>query len=131
METHQLQMISNIAICFDLLVSLHIFTVHIKVLFIAPIPGKKKPELAYSSVIQEEDKDIPNLEFLEKNGASPNNTLLIEKMQFRNIVKRPTKSASKVCLPLEINAHVSLCFVGCLFNYSFTFDVGIRLHAGA
>ncbi|KAM7488327.1 hypothetical protein LguiB_025811 [Lonicera macranthoides] len=71
------------------------FTVHIKVLFIAPIPGKKKPELAYSSVIQEEEKDIPDLEFPEKNGASPKNTLLIEKRQFQNIVKRPTKSGAK------------------------------------
>lgn len=67
-------------------------------LFIAPIPGKKKSELAYSSVIkeEEEDKDIPNLQIPEKNGASLNNTL---QMRFHNIVKRPKKSGSKVRLP--------------------------------
>ncbi|KAA8548722.1 hypothetical protein F0562_000406 [Nyssa sinensis] len=66
-----------------------------KVLFIAPVHGKKKPQLAFSNVVKDQNSTIQNLEVLEKNGESPNHALEIRKVRLENIVKRPTKPGSK------------------------------------
>ncbi|KAI8009635.1 putative ion channel POLLUX-like 2 [Camellia lanceoleosa] len=66
-----------------------------KVLFIAPIHGKKKPQLAYPDVVKEENRMADNLGVLEKNGESPNQASEMKRMRLQNIVKRPTRSGSK------------------------------------
>ncbi|KAL7251635.1 hypothetical protein ACSBR1_013475 [Camellia fascicularis] len=66
-----------------------------KVLFIAPIHGKKKPQLAYPDVVKEENRIADNLGVLEKNGESPNQASEMKRMRLQNIVKRPTRSGSK------------------------------------
>ncbi|XP_059650710.1 putative ion channel POLLUX-like 2 isoform X3 [Cornus florida] len=62
-----------------------------KVLFISPVHGKRKPQLAYSNVVREEENTFHNL----LNSESPNHALEIIKTRLRNIVKRPTKPGSK------------------------------------
>ncbi|GFZ08785.1 ion channel POLLUX-like protein, putative [Actinidia rufa] len=66
-----------------------------KVLFIAPVHGKKKPQLAYPNVVGEENMIADNLGVVEKNADSPNPALEMIKMRLQNIVKRPSKSGSK------------------------------------
>lgn len=66
-----------------------------KVLFIAPIHGKKKPHLAYSNVVKEGTNSIQNAEVLERNCGTPNHALELKKMRLENIVKRTTKPSSK------------------------------------
>ncbi|XP_028054509.1 putative ion channel POLLUX-like 2 isoform X5 [Camellia sinensis] len=66
-----------------------------KVLFIAPIHGKKKPQLACPDIVKEENRMADNLGVLEKNGESPNQASEMKRMRLQNIVKRPTRSGSK------------------------------------
>ncbi|THG06269.1 hypothetical protein TEA_006044 [Camellia sinensis var. sinensis] len=66
-----------------------------KVLFIAPVHGKKKPRLEYQNVVKEENKTPINVEVVEKNSESPKQSLEMKRMRLENIVKRPTKSGSK------------------------------------
>ncbi|XP_017255961.1 putative ion channel POLLUX-like 2 isoform X2 [Daucus carota subsp. sativus] len=66
-----------------------------KVLFIAPIPGKKKPYLASPDVISEDVSGIHNLVQVNKNVESLSFAQHMEKLRFENIVKRPKKSGSK------------------------------------
>lgn len=68
--------------------SLHLFLIHrtcmMKVLFIAPLYGRRKPQLSYSNVV-EEDKEDYNLKMAA-----------IEKLRNENTRKRPSKRWSKV-----------------------------------
>ncbi|XP_057960222.1 putative ion channel POLLUX-like 2 [Malania oleifera] len=66
-----------------------------KVLFIAPVHGKRKMQLAYSNVVLERANDTKHLEAVEKNDGSPNHVLELKKTRLENIVKRPTKPGSK------------------------------------
>lgn len=65
-----------------------------KVLFIGPVHGKKRPQLAYSNISDESDNAINDSHTVEKNGQFRSNTLEITKARLENIVKR-TKSGSK------------------------------------
>ncbi|KAF8388169.1 hypothetical protein HHK36_026835 [Tetracentron sinense] len=66
-----------------------------KVLFIGPVDGKRKPQVAVSNFVKEEIRTYQNLEVLEKNGESIEHTLQLKKARLDNIVQRPSKSGSK------------------------------------
>lgn len=66
-----------------------------KVLFIGPVHGKKKPQLALQDVVQEDNKTADDVGGHEKNSESTNHFLEMTKRRLENIVKRPTKSGSK------------------------------------
>ncbi|KAH7573877.1 hypothetical protein ACOSP7_007777 [Xanthoceras sorbifolium] len=65
-----------------------------KILFIAPIHGKKKPHIAYSDAVKGTNT-IQDLEVLEKNDDTPNHALELRKTRLEIIAKRPNKSGSK------------------------------------
>ncbi|XP_059314637.1 putative ion channel POLLUX-like 2 isoform X1 [Lycium ferocissimum] len=65
-----------------------------KVLFIGPVHGKKRPQLAYSNISDESDNAINDSYTVEKNGQLRSNALEITRTRLENIVKR-TKSGSK------------------------------------
>ncbi|XP_060178508.1 putative ion channel POLLUX-like 2 isoform X2 [Lycium barbarum] len=65
-----------------------------KVLFIGPVHGKKRPQLAYSDISDESDNAINDSYTVEKNGQRRSNALEITRTRLENIVKR-TKSGSK------------------------------------
>lgn len=67
-------------------------------LFIAPVHGKKNPQLAYPIVTSEEDNAVHNVKLLKKNVEYPNNGQQIEKARLENVVKRPIRPSSKVFL---------------------------------
>ncbi|XAR57321.1 hypothetical protein NMG60_11025406 [Bertholletia excelsa] len=62
-----------------------------KVLFIAPVHGKKKPQLKF---VNEEYTTADTGGFLEKISESPQ-SLELNRLRVENIVKRPAKSGSK------------------------------------
>ncbi|XP_044487026.1 putative ion channel POLLUX-like 2 isoform X2 [Mangifera indica] len=64
-----------------------------KVLFIAPIHGKKKPQIAYSNVV-EGNKSVLDLE-PANNGDTSDHALELRKSRLEVIVKRPNKRGSK------------------------------------
>ncbi|KAD1306630.1 hypothetical protein E3N88_43035 [Mikania micrantha] len=67
-----------------------------KVLFIAPVNGKKKPQISYLNSIKEEDIDPHNLQVLKELGEeAPHNALHMAKARLDKIVKRPAKQDSK------------------------------------
>ncbi|GFZ14153.1 ion channel POLLUX-like protein, putative [Actinidia rufa] len=66
-----------------------------KVLFIAPVHGKKKPQVTHQNVVLEENKMADSDEIPEKNCESLNQALEMTKMRLQSIVKRPMKSGSK------------------------------------
>ncbi|XP_057489046.1 putative ion channel POLLUX-like 2 [Actinidia eriantha] len=66
-----------------------------KVLFIAPVHGKKNPQLTHQNVVIEENKTTYNDGILEKNSESLNRALEMTKMRLQSIVKHPMKSGSK------------------------------------
>ncbi|XP_057476353.1 putative ion channel POLLUX-like 2 isoform X1 [Actinidia eriantha] len=66
-----------------------------KVLFIAPVHGKKKPQVTHQNVVLEENKMADNDEIPVKNCESLNQALEMTKMRLQSIVKRPMKSGSK------------------------------------
>ncbi|XP_048333583.2 putative ion channel POLLUX-like 2 isoform X2 [Ziziphus jujuba] len=63
-----------------------------KVLFIAPIHKRKKPQIPYSNKISD---SFQNFEVLERNGETPSHALELKKTRLENIVQRPIKSGSK------------------------------------
>ncbi|KAK2647149.1 hypothetical protein Ddye_022344 [Dipteronia dyeriana] len=65
-----------------------------KILFIAPVHGKKKPHIAYPDTVKGTN-NIQDLEVVENNGDSPNHALELRKTRLEIIVKRPNKSGSK------------------------------------
>ena len=65
-------------------------------LFIAPVHGKKKPQLTHQNVVIEENKTTDSDGILEKNSESLNRALEMTKMRLQSIVKHPMKSGSKV-----------------------------------
>ncbi|KAL3828736.1 hypothetical protein ACJIZ3_017538 [Penstemon smallii] len=66
-----------------------------KVLFIAPVHGKKKPQLSYPSV-KENDYSINDIEPLKPNTEVQNRAFAATtRERLQNIVKRPKKSGSK------------------------------------
>ncbi|KAK9053483.1 hypothetical protein SSX86_030117 [Deinandra increscens subsp. villosa] len=67
-----------------------------KVLFIAPINGKKKTQMSYFRSIEEKDIDPHNLQVLKEIGEeAPHNALQMAKARLEKIVKRPAKQDSK------------------------------------
>ncbi|KAK4425571.1 putative ion channel POLLUX-like 2 [Sesamum alatum] len=66
-----------------------------KVLFIAPVHGKKKPQLSYPHDVQDSDNSINNLETLKQNSEFLNQALDATRKRLENIVKRPKRSGSK------------------------------------
>ncbi|XP_071940522.1 putative ion channel POLLUX-like 2 isoform X1 [Coffea arabica] len=65
-----------------------------KVLFISPIHGKKKPRLAISSGLDEDDNTLPDPETHKKDGRSLSQAFEITKARLGKIAKR-SKSGSK------------------------------------
>lgn len=63
-------------------------------MFIAPIHGKKKPQIAYSNVV-EGNKSVLDLE-PANNGDTSDHALELRKSRLEVIVKRPNKRGSKV-----------------------------------
>lgn len=66
----------------------------IQLLFIGPVHGKKKPQLAISNVLEEEDSAY-DLKTVHKNEKIQSRAFDITRMRLQNIVKR-SKSGSKV-----------------------------------
>lgn len=66
-----------------------------KVLFIAPVHGKRNPHLAYSNLMKEAEDSIKNLEDQDNDFETPNKSLKLEKSRLENIVVRPIKRGSK------------------------------------
>ncbi|KAJ0035010.1 hypothetical protein Pint_24696 [Pistacia integerrima] len=64
-----------------------------KVLFIAPVHWKKKPQIAYSNVVKG-NKTVQDLE-PENNADTPDHALELYKSRLELIVKRPNKPGSK------------------------------------
>ncbi|KAK1591366.1 hypothetical protein Q3G72_006579 [Acer saccharum] len=65
-----------------------------KILFIAPVHGKKNPHIAYPTTVKGTN-NIQDLEVVKNNGDSPNHALELRKTRLEIIVKRPNKSGSK------------------------------------
>lgn len=66
-----------------------------KVLFIAPLYGRRKPQLSYSNVAEKVAKEIHTLEDLRKKSEFANFMAAIEKPRHENTQKRPSKQGSK------------------------------------
>ncbi|PON40161.1 POLLUX-like ion channel [Parasponia andersonii] len=66
-----------------------------KILFIAPVHGSKKPNIAFTTFVKDASNAVQNLEVLERNIENTNCNLELRKARLENIVKRPTKSGSK------------------------------------
>jgi len=64
-----------------------------KVLFIAPLYGRKRPQLSYSKVA----KEMQTLEDSRKKSEFSNFMTAIEKARHENTQKHPSKQSSKVC----------------------------------
>nr|XP_017218794.1 PREDICTED: putative ion channel POLLUX-like 2 isoform X7 [Daucus carota subsp. sativus] len=65
-----------------------------KVLFIAPVYGKNRPQVAYQNLFAKEVDSLQNLKTLKQKDASPNE-LQMEKVRKANTVQRPKRSGSK------------------------------------
>ncbi|KAL3649047.1 hypothetical protein CASFOL_005450 [Castilleja foliolosa] len=65
-----------------------------KVLFIAPVHGKKNPLLSYPHDVKDDDS-INDLETLKQNSEYLNRALDFSRERLKSIVKRPKKSGSK------------------------------------
>lgn len=72
-------------------------TLHMQVLFIAPVHGKKKPQLSYPDDAKETDTSVSNPETLKQNSEFFHHALNSTRVRLKNIVKRPKRSDSKVC----------------------------------
>ncbi|XP_047955880.1 putative ion channel POLLUX-like 2 isoform X3 [Salvia hispanica] len=66
-----------------------------KVLFIAPVHGKKKPQLSYPYEVIDNDNSINNLETIKQNSEFLNRTLDFARGRLENVVRRPKRSGSK------------------------------------
>lgn len=66
-----------------------------KVLFIAPLYGRRKPLLPYSNVAEKIAKEMHTLEDLRKKSEFANFMAAIEKARHENTQKRPSKQGSK------------------------------------
>ncbi|XP_077248055.1 ion channel POLLUX-like protein, putative (DUF1012) isoform X2 [Tasmannia lanceolata] len=66
-----------------------------KLLFIAPVHGKRKLPVSFSDVVEEENRTSQNVELLDKNDISDHQTFELKKARLENIVKRPSKRGSK------------------------------------
>lgn len=66
-----------------------------KVLFIAPVHGKKNPQLSYPYDANDKDNSINNLETIKQNNEFLNRALDVTRGRLENIVKRPKRSGSK------------------------------------
>uniref|UniRef100_A0A164T524 RCK N-terminal domain-containing protein n=1 Tax=Daucus carota subsp. sativus TaxID=79200 RepID=A0A164T524_DAUCS len=66
----------------------------VKVLFIAPVYGKNRPQVAYQNLFAKEVDSLQNLKTLKQKDASPNE-LQMEKVRKANTVQRPKRSGSK------------------------------------
>lgn len=73
----------------------------VQVLFIAPVYGKNRPQLAYQNLFAKEVDSLHNLKTLKLKDASPNDVQM-EKVRNANTVKR-----SKVLLSRD---HLDLCY---------------------
>ncbi|CAI0465620.1 unnamed protein product [Linum tenue] len=65
-----------------------------KILFIGPVQGRKRPQIADSEVLKEHTAS-KSLEVMEKDGDHWNHAVELTKTRLKNIVKRPTRSGSK------------------------------------
>lgn len=67
----------------------------VQVLFIAPVYGKNRPQLAYQNLFAKEVDSLHNIKTLKQKGASPKDAQ-IEKVRKANTMQRPKRSGSKV-----------------------------------
>lgn len=113
-------------ICHIYLLHLSTFLLHMQVLFIAPVHGKKKPQLSYPHDVKDKDTSINNLETLKQNSEFLNRALDVKRERLENIVKRPKRSGSKVCLLPEDTRFYCALMVAVLILFGFL-HAGIRL----
>ncbi|PIM98545.1 hypothetical protein CDL12_28972 [Handroanthus impetiginosus] len=66
-----------------------------KVLFIAPVYGKKRPKLLYLIGAKKNDQSVNDPETLKQNSESLNRALEATRERLDSIVKRPKRSGSK------------------------------------
>ncbi|XP_010278186.1 PREDICTED: putative ion channel POLLUX-like 2, partial [Nelumbo nucifera] len=66
-----------------------------KVLFIAPIDRKRKPQVLFSDANKEGSHTLQSLRAIESNGGSNEHALELKKARLENIVRRPPKPGSK------------------------------------
>ena len=87
-----------------------------QILFIASVHGSKKAQVAFTSFFQEASNGVQNSEVMERNSENTNRALELRKARLESIVKRPTKSGSKVHISEAILSKVScLGRFGCLW----------------
>ncbi|KAF5203985.1 Ion channel pollux [Thalictrum thalictroides] len=66
-----------------------------KVLFIAPVDGKRKPQVVFSDVVKEDAITSTSPVLVENNSDSSEHTFELTKTRLDNTVRRPSKSGSK------------------------------------
>ncbi|PIA31542.1 hypothetical protein AQUCO_04900084v1 [Aquilegia coerulea] len=66
-----------------------------KVLFIAPVDGKRKPQVAFSNVVKEDANTSTSPVVIENNSDSAKHTLELRKTRLDSTVRRPSKVGSK------------------------------------
>lgn len=86
---------SDIGLVFFVIVCFSAFALLMQVLFIAPVYRSRKPQAADANFV-ESSSSTQKLEVSERNGENRDKTLELRKARLDNIVKRPTRSGSKV-----------------------------------
>eukprot|EP00268_Persea_americana_P053872 TRINITY_DN6132_c0_g1_i7.p1 TRINITY_DN6132_c0_g1~~TRINITY_DN6132_c0_g1_i7.p1 ORF type:complete len:876 (+),score=118.33 TRINITY_DN6132_c0_g1_i7:127-2754(+) len=66
-----------------------------KLLFIAPVYGKRKPQISFSDILEEENHTSQNREVPENNVPSTHQSFEMKRVRTENTVRRPSKSGSK------------------------------------
>lgn len=76
--------------------TLHLFTLLVQILFIAPVHRSRKPQVAYPKIVEETSNSAQKLEATERDGENSDRALELRKFRLDSIVKRPARSGSKV-----------------------------------
>ncbi|KAJ8650422.1 hypothetical protein MRB53_003445 [Persea americana] len=66
-----------------------------QLLFIAPVYGKRKPQISFSDILEEENHTSQNREVPENNVPSTHQSFEMKRVRTENTVRRPSKSGSK------------------------------------
>lgn len=69
---------------------------YIQLLFIAPVYGKRKPQISFVDILEEENHTSKGLEVPENNVLSTHQIFELKRARTENIVRRPSKRGSKV-----------------------------------
>lgn len=74
----------------------HLVPFLMQLLFIAPVYGKRKPQISFSDILEEENHTSQNREVPENNVPSTHQSFEMKRVRTENTVRRPSKSGSKV-----------------------------------